>query len=84
MSSENDTYSKESIIKLIETYGEVESFHKDFKGFDIYVLENGSVIRLPNDFSRIPFYYVAQIASEKLDLPQMEFDYWLGEQDKAA
>lgn len=77
-----DTFSKKAIVNLIETYGEVECFYEDFNGSgcDVFVLENGSLIRLPTGYERIDYEHVVLIAIEKLELPSMEFDYWLGEQ----
>lgn len=77
-----DTFAKKDVISLIQTYGNVVNVTEDFHGFDVYELENGLIIRLPNDFSRIKYTYLEQIANYKLNVPSMEFDYWLGELGK--
>lgn len=75
-----DAFSKIAVEGMIRKYGNVEETYRNFGGYDVFVLSNGVTIRLPIGYARIPYDHVELIAQVKLDIPQWEFDYWIGQQ----
>lgn len=75
-----DTFSKSCVEGLITRYGQIDAVLRDINGEDVWVLEDGVTIRLPNNYSRIDLAKVQLIAEVKLQMHPWEFDYWLGQQ----
>lgn len=82
----SETFAKSTVEKMIRHYADVElvieagSAMSTSEDWDVWVLSNGVTIKLPSGFKRIEESYVQLISEVKLELPDYEYDYWVGEQ----
>lgn len=77
---QEDSFAKNVVEDMIREYANVDQVMTEYEGYDLWILDNGTTIRLPENFSRIPEQEVALIAEVKLQMGTMEYDYWLGQQ----
>jgi hypothetical protein len=79
----NDTFAKSRVAAMISEFGNVAAELPNFSnyGYDVYLLEDGTTIRLPVGNERIEYDDVMLIAEDKLKMSQYAFEAWLGSQD---
>lgn len=79
---EEESFAKSRVEEMIGKYGDVVDTTRDYegRGFDVILLSNGTIIRLPAKPSRIDYDHVWLIADGKLQMSAWSFEEWLQNQ----